>query len=143
MNQNAKNHILVVDDEPFVLEAVALLLDSFGYDVSACGHPREALNKLQSHKVDIVLTDIKMPEMSGIELLEEIRKFNTEVPVILMTAYAELNMAIEAKISVRELIASDMSARLPEITPAMSLMANRKIFPASPMSVALKAILDL
>ena len=96
MNQNRENHILVVDDEPFVLEAVALLLDSFGYDVSACGHPREALNKLQSHKVDIVLTDIKMPEMTGIELLEEIRKFNTEVPVILMTAYAELDMAIDA-----------------------------------------------
>jgi putative two-component system response regulator len=96
MNQNAKNHILVVDDEPFVLDAVTLLLGSFGYDVSACGHPREALNKLQSHKVDIVLTDIKMPEMSGIKLLEEIRKFNTEVPVILMTAYAELNMAIDA-----------------------------------------------
>ena len=96
MNQNAKNHILVVDDEPFVLEAVALLLDSFGYDVSACGHPREALNKLESNKVDIVLTDIKMPEMSGIKLLEEIRKFNTEVPVILMTAYAELDIAIDA-----------------------------------------------
>jgi putative two-component system response regulator len=96
MNQNAKSHVLVVDDEPFVLEAVTLLLDRFGYNVSACGHPREALNKLQSHKVDIVLTDIKMPEMSGIKLLEEIRKFNTEVPVILMTAYAELNMAIDA-----------------------------------------------
>jgi putative two-component system response regulator len=96
MERDRKSHILVVDDEPFVLEAVALLLDSFGYDVSACGHPREALNKLQSHKVDIVLTDIKMPEMSGVELLEEIRKFNTEVPVILMTAYAELDMAIDA-----------------------------------------------
>ena len=96
MERDRKSHILVVDDEPFVLEAVALLLDSFGYDVSACGHPREALNKLQSHKVDIVLTDIKMPEMSGVELLEEIRKFNTEVPVILMTAYAELDMAIGA-----------------------------------------------
>ena len=96
MNQNEKSHVLVVDDEPFVLEAVALLLDRSGYNVSACGHPRDALNKLQSNKVDIVLTDIKMPEMSGIELLEEIRKFNTEVPVILMTAYAELDMAIDA-----------------------------------------------
>src|SRR3989339_1373051 len=96
MNQNEKSHVLVVDDEPFVLEAVALLLDRSGYNVSACGHPRDALNKLQSNKVDIVLTDIKMPEMSGIELLEEIRKFNTDVPVILMTAYAELDMAIDA-----------------------------------------------
>ncbi|HHT9138428.1 MAG TPA: response regulator [Candidatus Wunengus sp. YC60] len=96
MKQDGKKHILVVDDEPFVLESVALLLDRFDFSVSTCGHPREALNKLQSDKVDVVLTDIKMPGMSGVELLGEIRKFNTEVPVILMTAYAELDMAINA-----------------------------------------------
>jgi len=96
MNQNAKRHILVVDDEPFVLESVALLLDSFGYDVTTSGHPREALAKLQSNRFDVILTDIKMPGMSGIELLGEIRKFDMETPVILMTAYAELDSAIGA-----------------------------------------------
>ena len=88
--------ILAVDDEPFVLESVALLLDSFGYNVVACNHPGEALAKLQSNRFDIVLTDINMPGMSGIELLGKIRSFNTEIPVILMTAYADLDVAIDA-----------------------------------------------
>src|SRR3990172_9478371 len=88
--------ILAVDDEPFVLESVALLLDSFGYNVVACDHPGEALAKLQSNRFDIVLTDINMPGMSGIELLGKIRSFNTEIPVILMTAYADLDVAIDA-----------------------------------------------
>lgn len=96
MNQNVKNHILVVDDEPFILESVALLLDSFGYSATTCNHPGEALSKLQSNRFDVILTDIKMPGMSGIELLGEIRKFDTETPVILMTAYAELDSAIDA-----------------------------------------------
>ena len=88
--------ILAVDDEPFVLESVALLLDRFGYNVVTCDHPGAALAKLQSNRFDIVLTDINMPGMSGIELLEEIRKFNTEIPVILMTAYADLDVTIDA-----------------------------------------------
>lgn len=96
MNQHVKNHVLVVDDEPLVLESVTLLLDSFGYNAVACDHPKEALRKLETGRFDMVLSDIKMPEMSGIKLLEEIRKFNPEVTVILMTAYAELNMAIDA-----------------------------------------------
>src|SRR3972149_9162979 len=112
MNPEEKNHmkseinpseihtpqptILAVDDEPFVLESVALLLDSFGYNVVACDHPGEALAKLQSNRFDIVLTDINMPGMSGIELLGKIRSFNTEIPVILMTAYADLDVAIDA-----------------------------------------------
>ena len=112
MNPEEKNHmkseinpseihtpqptILAVDDEPFVLESVALLLDSFGYNVVACDHPGEALAKLQSNRFDIVLTDIHMPGMSGIELLGKIRSFNTEIPVILMTAYADLDVAIDA-----------------------------------------------
>ncbi|MBI2469674.1 MAG: response regulator [Planctomycetes bacterium] len=95
-NPTPQATILVVDDEPFVLESVTLLLDRFGYSVVACDNPEEALKKLQSARFDMVLTDIKMPEMSGIELLGEIRKVNTEIPVILMTAYAELDMAIDA-----------------------------------------------
>ena len=88
MSQVDKKCILVVDDQPNVLESVALLLDNFGYDVVTCGYPPEALIKLQSNRFDAILTDIKMPGMSGIELLGEIRKFNTEIPIILMTAYA-------------------------------------------------------
>ena len=94
--KNQKYTILIVDDEPYVLESVALLLERFGFNVITCGHPKEAMNLFILNRVDVVLTDFKMPGMSGIELLEEIRKVNAEIPVILMTAYAELDTAIDA-----------------------------------------------
>jgi len=73
---NQKYTILIVDDEPYVLESVALLLERFGCNVVTSGHPPEALRKLQSNRFDVVLTDIKMLGMSGIELLEQIRTFD-------------------------------------------------------------------
>lgn len=95
-NTMRKHKILVVDDEPSVLDTVAALLDSFGYCVTACDHPGSALVKLQLDRFDVVLTDINMPGMSGIRFLETIRSFNVEIPVILMTGYAELDSTLGA-----------------------------------------------
>ncbi len=95
-NNTQKRKILVVDDDPSVLESVALILDTFGYGVTTCDHPAKALAALQSDRFDVVLSDIRMPGMSGIEFLGKIRGFNAEIPVILMTAYAELDAAISA-----------------------------------------------
>lgn len=94
--QTSQATVLVVDDEPFILESLAPLLADFNFHVFTSGHPAEALLKLRAHHVDAILTDVNMPGMSGIKFLGEIRKFNTEIPVILMTAYAELDMAIDA-----------------------------------------------
>ena len=96
MNPDSEKSILVVDDDPYVLESVSLLLHKSGYTVITCGHPKEAMGKLQTTRIDAVLSDIKMPMISGIELLEQIHNFNAEIPVILMTAYAELDTAIDA-----------------------------------------------
>ncbi len=88
--------IFVVDDDTYVLESVSVLLNKYGYSVITCENAKEAMAKLQENKIDIVLTDIKMPVVSGIELLGEIHKLNPEIPVILMTAYAELDIAVDA-----------------------------------------------
>ena len=96
MNIEAAITILVVDDDAFVLETTSLLLKEQGFRVVTCIHANDALSKFKEDNFDIVLTDIKMPDMSGIELLEKIHAVNREVPVILMTAYAELNAAVEA-----------------------------------------------
>jgi putative two-component system response regulator len=93
---NIKSHILVVDDDPFTLESTALLISEFGYRVTSISRGRQALDVLRSDPVDAVLTDIKMPEMTGIELLEQIHTEEPEMPVILMTAYAELDTAVDA-----------------------------------------------
>lgn len=94
---HTKTKILVADDDAFVLDSVSRLLKKSGYTFDAYDNATEALAKLQaSADIDVVLTDFQMPDVSGIEFLEKIRAFNPEIPVIIMTAYAELNIAINA-----------------------------------------------
>lgn len=96
MNQDEKSAILVVDDDPSVLESTSRLLSAFGYLVFPYGNATDAAMKLQENNVHVVLTDIMMPEVTGLQFLEKIRSFNSEIPVIMMTAYAELDMTIDA-----------------------------------------------
>lgn len=91
-----KGSIIVVDDNTFILESVSILLSGFGHKVTVFDNANEALTRLRQESFDVVLSDIKMPVMTGIEFLEKIRTFNSEIPVILMTAYAELDVAINA-----------------------------------------------
>jgi putative two-component system response regulator len=88
--------VLVVDDDPYVLEYVSSLLGEYGYDYIACRNAEEALSKFQNGAIDAVLTDIQMPVFSGIELLERIYLSRPDVPVILMTAHAEVDIAVDA-----------------------------------------------
>lgn len=96
MSQKIESTILVVDNDPYVLESTSLLLEGFGYSVICCENAMDAITMLQENTIDIVLTDIKMPGVSGIELLEEIHNLSPGTPVILMTAYAELDIALNA-----------------------------------------------
>jgi len=95
---SSENHgnIMVVDDNSFVLESTAMLLSSHDYGVTMCSGAEEAASKFADSGADAVLTDIKMPGTSGIELLGRIRAMNRETPVIVMTAYADLDMAVSA-----------------------------------------------
>jgi signal transduction histidine kinase len=88
--------ILVVDDDPDVLETTSLLLKEFGYDVSSSSDPAEAIDRVQSNNIDVVVTDIVMPQISGIKLLEKVHKIDPRTPVILMTAYADMEKVIDA-----------------------------------------------
>lgn len=96
MSNEPKGTIIIVDDDPFVLESLVALLNEFGFVIHACRDANEALEKFRKNPVDLVLTDINMVEVSGIELLEKIRNIDRVTPVILMTAYAELDVAVEA-----------------------------------------------
>lgn len=95
MNNNEK-YILVVDDDLIVLDSISMLLRDSGFTVFASGHAADAMLKLRENNIDVVLTDITMPEVTGIEFLEKIHNYSEEIPVILMTAYAELDTAIDA-----------------------------------------------
>jgi putative two-component system response regulator len=91
-----KAKIVLVDDDPYVLEFVSALMGEYGYDYKAFNNAEDAFSFFQKNPVDVVLTDIKMPVVSGIELLERICDSKPDVPVILMTAHAEVDIAVDA-----------------------------------------------
>ena len=83
-----KKKILAVDDEEDIRFILKEELTDEGYDVHTLGDPTRALDKIEEIKPDLVLVDIKMPQMSGIELLGKIRDRYYDLPVILLTAYS-------------------------------------------------------
>jgi putative two-component system response regulator len=91
-----KAKILLVDDDPYVLEFVSSLMGEYGYNYVSCNNANDAFSYFQKNPVDVVLTDIKMPVTSGIDLLEKICDSRPDVPVILMTAHAEVDIAVDA-----------------------------------------------
>jgi len=96
MSQSSTDSLLIVDDDPYVLESISSLLKEYGYFVFTCQNAGEAMERLKKVKFDVVLTDIKMPGITGIELLQNIHEFNSQIPVILLTAFAELDVAVDA-----------------------------------------------
>lgn len=88
--------VLVVDDEPAIRQVVAALLRKAGYLVDQAADGEIALERLSRGDVDVVLSDIKMPGLSGIELLRQARTANIDTAFIMMTAFASVDTAIEA-----------------------------------------------
>ncbi len=88
--------ILVVDDEDIIRESLSYVLKKEGYYVEEAPNGKEAYKKLLEESFDLVITDLEMPEMKGIELLEEIKKLNVQTSVIIITAFGSLDTAISA-----------------------------------------------
>ncbi|MHB1400012.1 MAG: response regulator [Trichloromonadaceae bacterium] len=96
MKQALAANLLLVDDDPLVRQSTARLLEEFGLRVIPCAGGQEALDHLQKGPVDVVLSDITMPGLSGIELLDAIKARDPQLPVLLMTGYADLELALTA-----------------------------------------------
>jgi CheY-like chemotaxis protein len=88
--------VLVVDDEEDIREVIQDRLEAYGFTVIAAGTGLEALKKLSMEKFDGIFLDVKMPEMGGIEALEEIRKRDQKIPIIIITSSSTREAAIEA-----------------------------------------------
>ena len=88
--------ILIVDDEKNYLVVLEALLGAEGYEIVTANDGKAALATVREADLDLVITDMKMPWMSGMELLEECREIKPEVPVIIMTAFGTIEMAVEA-----------------------------------------------
>lgn len=88
--------ILIVDDEPFNLDLLEQELGDEGYAVERAADGREAMTKFESVRPDLILLDYQMPDMNGLEVLKEIRKRESTVPVVMITAYGTIERAVEA-----------------------------------------------
>lgn len=92
----AAARILIVDDEPAITVALAKKLRREGYECLTACSGEEALRRLATDELDLVVTDVRMPGMSGIELLQEVKRRDSDIQVIMMTAYTDIGFAVEA-----------------------------------------------
>src|SRR5438552_2953326 len=88
--------ILVVDDEPSILRLLQEALTQWGYSVKAASSGTEAVEAVRAEMFDAVITDIRMPEMSGLELLKEVKRQDESIEIVMMTGYPTIASAVEA-----------------------------------------------
>lgn len=88
--------VLIVDDKEILRDSVAVTLQRAGHAVTAAPSGEQALAAIARKRPDVVVTDLKMPGMTGVELLEKIRDFDCDLPVVLMTAYGTVETAVKA-----------------------------------------------
>src|SRR5580692_6628238 len=89
--------ILVADDQEMMRDSLAATLARDGHEVIAAGDGPSAVSRLSAGgRFDLLITDLKMPKMTGIELLTEAKRLRPDLPVVLMTAFATVNTAVEA-----------------------------------------------
>jgi DNA-binding NtrC family response regulator len=91
-----QKRILVVDDEENARIALSKILAREGYEVASAGNGYEALNYLRGKEVELIITDINMPEMNGMSFMRELSRSHPESNVIMVTAYGEVESYIEA-----------------------------------------------
>jgi len=90
------HNLLIVDDEAVIREGMRRILSTDGYHVETSASGRQAIEKIQEQDFDVVITDLKMPGMDGIEVLKTIRILQPEVPVIIITGYSTVDTAVDA-----------------------------------------------
>ncbi len=89
--------ILIVDDEPDMLKLLSMIIrDKTPYEITTTNNPVEAVELVRKGSFDIVITDLKMPGLDGLQLLDEVKKRDEDVPVIIITAYGTIDAATEA-----------------------------------------------
>jgi PAS domain S-box-containing protein len=93
----SKIKILIVEDDPFVQDMLATILESNGYETEKAENGQVALEKCQAdHTIDLIVSDVNMPVMDGIQLIKKIREYGMEVPIIMVTGVSSISVAVDA-----------------------------------------------
>ena len=96
MSKPSHTHVAIVDDEPRMAEALAMVLRRDGHEVTFFRKPERFFEALTEGSFDLLLTDLKMPKIDGIEVLRQAKAHDPSMPVIMMTAYGTVATALEA-----------------------------------------------
>jgi DNA-binding NtrC family response regulator len=91
-----KNKALVVDDDPSVLAVLGGYMKAFDFEVETTENPRTALELCRRNRYDIIMSDLVMPQMNGLEFLQEVRQADSEAAFIMITGYPSIESAVEA-----------------------------------------------
>jgi len=89
-------HILVVDDEPDLCWVLCRILEAEGYKVSTADSGEEAIDIVEKGNIDLIIMDVLMPEIDGLESYRRIKKMDASLPVIMITGHASMDKAMEA-----------------------------------------------
>lgn len=119
-----KRKILVVDDEPDFLKIITMRLEASNYRVVTAVSGEEGLQKIKQEKPDVVLLDILMPKLDGLETLKKIREQNKDLPVYIITAFStEERLKLARKLSASGFImkSSNLKKELEHITAALRM----------------------
>jgi len=116
-----KKKILVIDDEQIILDSVKKILTPEDFEVDPAISSREGLERAMNRSYDLVLTDIRMPEIGGMRILRDIKRSKPAVPVVIFTGYATVQSAVQAM----KLGASDYIEK--PFTPDMLLTTVKKV----------------
>jgi two-component system, NtrC family, response regulator PilR len=92
----AKPRILIVDDEPSMRDMLRIVMRRDGYDVEVAANGKEAIEMLKRERIDLLLSDIRMPDVSGVDVLRAAKEANRDIVAFMMTAFASTDTAVEA-----------------------------------------------
>ena len=95
-NMSDEKKILIVDDDKDIVKIVTTMLEGRGWDVTAAYNGREALDMVNASRPDIILLDIMMPEMNGIEVLKRIKKMDSGVRIVMITAFGDVESYLDS-----------------------------------------------
>lgn len=94
--ENIRGEILIVDDEPALLRTLSRMLSSRGYQVTCASNGEAALGSFHASSFDVIVSDISMPNMDGIQLLQHLREYDADLPVVLITGEPSVGTAVKA-----------------------------------------------
>ena len=96
MTNRTKTHIYIVDDDVSLLDAICLFLEKEKYECTSFENADDCLTRLRQHSCELLITDIQMPDKTGMELLEEVQSFAPWIPVLMMTSYGDIPQTVRA-----------------------------------------------